>query len=98
MGKLGVPGAQLCENGFEHLRLLLDNLAQLLKLGIVAEKVEVAQALLATCSRRCYSCSRRSASTTRAPTRSTPLLSSEIKEIQTHVLVSTGFGSGCRWR
>ena len=43
LGELGVSGTQLLENGLKHLRLLLDNLAELLELGIISEEIQVSK-------------------------------------------------------
>lgn len=45
--QLRIASAQLCKNGFQHRRLLLDDLTQLLKLGVMSQKIEVAESLLA---------------------------------------------------
>ncbi len=42
LGKLRVASAQLLQDRLEHLGLLLDNLAELLELGVVPQEVEVA--------------------------------------------------------
>lgn len=92
LSELGVAGAQLCENRLEHLRLLLDNLAQLLELGVVTKEVEVSKALLAARSSSRHGSRSRSTSTTSATgasPRSTALLSGEIEEVGAHVLVDT---------
>lgn len=92
LGELGVAGAQLGENGFEHLRLLLDNLAQLLELGVVTKEIEVTKALLAARSSSRHGSGGRSASatsTTGASPRSTALLSGEVEEVGAHVLIDT---------
>ena len=41
LSKLGVPSADLLEDGFEHARLGLYNLSELLELGIVSEEVQI---------------------------------------------------------
>jgi hypothetical protein len=41
--QLRVASAELLQDRLQHLRLLLNNLAELLKLGVVSEEVEVAQ-------------------------------------------------------
>lgn len=46
LGKLRIAGAELLQNRLEHLRLLLHYLAQLLKLRVMAEELEVPKALL----------------------------------------------------
>ena len=43
LGELGVSGTQLLENGLEHLRLLLDDLAKLLELGIISKEIQVSK-------------------------------------------------------
>lgn len=53
LSKLRVPGANLLEDRLQHLRLSLDDLAELLELRIIAKKVEIAGA-----SRSCGSPSR----------------------------------------
>lgn len=92
LSELGVAGAQLGENRLEHLRLLLDNLAQLLELGVVTKEVEVSKALLAARSSSRHGSRSRGASATSATgasPRSTALLSSEVEEVGAHVLVNT---------
>ena len=44
LSKLRVTSADLLENGFKHLRLLLHNLSQLLELRIVAQEVQAVAA------------------------------------------------------
>jgi hypothetical protein len=44
--KLRVTGTKLLKDGLQHLGLLLDDLAELLKLGVVAQEVQVAEVLL----------------------------------------------------
>ena len=48
LSQLWVPGAELLEDGLQHLGLLLDNLAELLELSIVPEEVEVTQVTTST--------------------------------------------------
>lgn len=43
LGQLRVTGTKLLQDGFEHLRLLLHDLAQLLELGVAAKEIEVAE-------------------------------------------------------
>jgi hypothetical protein len=45
LGKLGVASTQLLQDGLQHLGLLLDNLTQLLELGVVSQEVQVAESL-----------------------------------------------------
>jgi hypothetical protein len=40
--KLWVPSADLLQDRFEHLRLLLHNLTQLLELRIISEEIKIA--------------------------------------------------------
>lgn len=58
--KLRVTGANLLQNRLEHLRLVLDDLAQLLELRVVSKKVQVAQPTSSTfctrCGRSCRPC------------------------------------------
>jgi hypothetical protein len=41
-GDLGVACGDLLQDGLEHVRLLLDELAELLEVGVVAQEIEVA--------------------------------------------------------
>jgi hypothetical protein len=87
--KLRVAGAQLLQNGLEHLWLLLHDLAELLELGVVSEELEVAGALRASrgsaAGRRCGGLAARAA-----------LLSREIEEV--HVALVTASRGSCRRR
>jgi hypothetical protein len=45
LSELGVAGAELLQNGLQHLWLLLDDLSELLKLSVTAQEVEVTKTL-----------------------------------------------------
>ena len=92
LGELRVAGAELLENGLEHLGLLLHHLAELLELGVVTEKLEVPEALRGGCGSR--ACTRaRTASTARA--RAAALLGGQVEQVHVPVIIATtGRGSG----
>lgn len=80
----GVPGAQLLENGLKHLRLLLNDLAELLELRIVPKKVQIAKITTLTCGSGGGSgggSSIRSCVGTAAAGPAASLLSCEIEEV-----------------
>lgn len=80
--QLGVPGAELLKYGLQHLRLLLDNLAQLLELGVVPKKVQVAHVATLGCG--CSRCRRvAGTATTRA---AASLLGREVKEVDSPII------------
>jgi hypothetical protein len=56
--QLWVTSAHLLEDRFEHLGLLLHDLAKLLELGVVAEEVEVTQSTTGCSCGYCSSCSK----------------------------------------
>lgn len=91
LSQSGVASAELLQDGLQHLRLLLDNLAQLLELGVVSKEVQVAELAGLTCGTRtsCY-CggSRRSLCPSARST--TSLLSSEIEQVDTRLVVTCG--------
>jgi hypothetical protein len=87
LGKLGVAGTKLLENGFQHLGLLLHHLPKLLELCVGTEPFEVTQALTTgrggsgsggggACTRS-STCA--SATTTACTRATTTLLSGEIE-------------------
>lgn len=94
VGELRIAGAKLLENGLQHLRLLLDDLTELLKLGVVAQKVEVAEALALLGSSDGRSRSR-SGGSSRSATRSgscsaratTSLLRGKIEQVDIAIVV-----------
>jgi hypothetical protein len=43
LSQLWVAGSDLLQDGFEHLRLLLHQLSQLLEMRVVAKEIEIAQ-------------------------------------------------------
>lgn len=91
LGKLGVASPELLQNRLQHLRLLLDDLAQLLELGVVAKEVEVAKALSTNgggqaARSRSGSSTGESSSTGVTAT----LLGSEVKEVDVRVIANSG--------
>lgn len=66
LSQLWITCSDLLQDGFEHLRLLLHQLSQLLEMRIVAEEIEIAQcasisststsSCSATCSAACLGC------------------------------------------
>lgn len=48
LGELGVACTKLLQDRLQHLRLLLDDLAKLLELGVVSQEVQVAESLPAS--------------------------------------------------
>lgn len=98
LGKLWVASAELCEDRLQHLRLLLDDLAQLLELGIVTQEIEVAQALLTAGGSSCDGSSRIRLSTTRTSTGSRALSGSEVKEVDWTIVTTGRWGGGSRGR
>ena len=89
--QLGVAGAELLQDRLQHLRLLLNDLAQLLELRVVAEKVEVAKSLACACACSCRRSRCRRCSTTtragRAAGTATSLLRSQVEQVNTVVAI-----------
>lgn len=103
LGQLGVTSTELLQDRLEHLGLLLDNLAELLELGIVAEEVEVTKTLASartTCCCRsgggcCCTCASTTASATGTDSTTTSLLRGEVEQVDTVVVfVTLGNSSG----
>lgn len=88
---LRVTGRNLLKNGLEHLRLLLNELAQLLEMGVIPEEIEV---------RKCFTAS---ASTTGTrPSTFVTGLSGSFKQIDGLIFAASGsrgsrgtFSGGC---
>lgn len=78
LSELRVAGAKLLEDGLEHLWLLLDNLAELLELGVMSQEVEVTQVTTLAGGSRSSSGGGGLVATASSPTR-TASLSSEIE-------------------
>ena len=62
LGELRVASSNLLENGLEHLRLLLNDLAQLLELRVVAQEIKSVGTSGTTSKTGCGSCAGASAS------------------------------------
>lgn len=92
LSKLRVAGAKLLEDGLEHLWLLLDNLAELLELGVMSQEVEVTQVTTLAGSSRSSSRGGGLVATASSPTR-TASLSSEIEQVDIATLIGTTVGS-----
>jgi transcription initiation factor IIE alpha subunit len=97
LGQLRIAGSELLENWLEHLRLLLNNLAELLELSIVSQKVEVTQiATLSSCC--CSRCGSRLVPSTSSSATRTSTLSSKIEQIHATLIRGTlGGSSGLSW-
>lgn len=103
LGELRVAGAELLEDGLEHLGLLLHHLAELLELGVGAEPLEIAQALPtgSSCSSRGGDTGARSRSATTtaaARTRAAALLGGEVEQVDIPVIVTASGSTGGRGR
>ena len=101
MGQLGVASTELLQNGLKHLWLLLDNLAKLLELSVMAEEVQIAESSLSTgtgsASRSRSNGGGRSVSpTTCTATASTTatLLCGEIEKVNALSTVATSISAG----
>lgn len=102
LGELRVAGAKLLKNRLEHLRLLLDDLAELLELSIVTQEVQVAKAtttLGSSGGSQAGSGAGASSggSTSTTGTAATPLLSSKIEQVDVIVvatITASGLGRG----
>lgn len=90
--KLGVASAKLLQNRLEHLRLLLDNLAELLELRVMPEKIQVAQ-ICTTLSCTRSSSSRRATTATSSATTPTSL-SGKIEEVYASIILSALLSGG----
>ena len=94
LGQLRIAGSKLLKDWLEHLRLLLNNLAELLELSIVSQKVEVTQiATLSSSCSSCCGCRRLVPSISSSATR-TSTLSSKIEQIHATLIRGTLGGSG----
>ncbi len=102
LGQLGVTRAELLKDGLEHLRLLLDYLAQLLELGVGSKEVKVAEILLGGC--RSSSCfgggggggTSTGCTSTRARA---SVLSGQVKEVDVAIVVEDRCGRlSASWR
>lgn len=96
LSKVRIASPKLLQNGLQHLRLLLNDLAKLLKLSIIAKEVEVAKTLAASSSGS-HSGSSRSWSSTATSTAagaSTALLRSKVEEVDIAIIVTSGSRSG----
>lgn len=98
LGELRVASAKLLQDRLQHLRLLLDNLAKLLELGVVSQEVQVAEPLPASsCGGDSGSGSRPSTGaspTGPSPTRATTsLLCGQVEKV--HTVITTSGGWGC---
>lgn len=91
LSQLRVAGTKLLEDGLEHLRLLLDNLAELLELGVMSQEVEVTQVTTLTGSSRSSSRGGGLVATASSPTR-TASLSSEIEQVDVTTLITAMSG------
>lgn len=88
--QLRVASTELLQDRLQHLRLLLNNLAELLKLCIAAQEIEVTESTLGACT----GCSSTTGSTTRATSSSG---GSEIKQVDRAVVIAAlgnGLGGG----
>lgn len=91
LSKLRVASTKLLQNRLQHLWLLLNNLAKLLKLRIAAEKVEVTKTAL--CALSSSNTPTRSSTSTRA---TSSLLCSQIEEVHAAIVITTLRGLGSR--
>lgn len=89
--KLRVAGAKLLQNRLEHLWLLLNNLAELLELRVMSEKIQVAQ--ICTTLRCTRSSSSRATTATSSATTPTSL-SGKIEEVYASIILSALLSSG----
>lgn len=96
--QLRVARTELLENGLEHLRLLLDDLTQLLELRVVSEELQVSEIAAASTdgsgssSRGRRSSSSGTATATATASATTSLLCCEIEEIDAAVVASSSCG------
>lgn len=98
--KLGIASTELLQDRLQHPGLLLDHLAELLKLGVVSEELEISHAL-----RSSLSDSGGGGATAGRISTSRPaaLLRGEVEQVYVALLVTTGSGcggrggSGSRW-
>lgn len=99
LGKMRVASPKLLQNWLQHMRLLLNDLTQLLKLSIVAKKVEVAKTLAASGSSSHGSSSSRSGSPTTASATTgatTALLRGEVEQVDIAIVITSGGGGRSR--
>lgn len=95
LGQLGVSGTKLLQDGLEHLRLLLNNLAELLKLGVVPEEIQVTKITALACRGGCR-CRCRSAAAATSGRTTAALLGRQIEQVDASVVVTAM--SRCRLR
>lgn len=89
---LRVASSDLLENGLEHLRLLLNKLAQLLEVAVVPQEVEIWESFTSagTCTRSCTS--------TGARTPTVSCLRSGLEQVDRFTFATGSSGSRwCRW-
>jgi len=98
LGKLRVARTNLLEDGLQHLRLLLHDLAELLELGVVPKEIQIAETLTLTTTGGGGSHSGSSLSTTAAATAATTttasalallLLSCQVEQVDALALLTT---------
>lgn len=100
LGELRVAGTELLEDGLQHLGLLLDDLTELLKLGVISQEIQVAESLT-TSSRSSRGgggtntgTGTTSASSTSGATAS--CLRGKVEQVYVTVVVDTSSGSSGR--
>lgn len=74
LGQLRVASSKLLQDRLQHLRLLLDNLAKLLELGVVSQEIQVTESLPASSCRGNGGSSSRPSTASTSPARATSSL------------------------